>query len=114
MSGKSFVFSWQGVPQLDQLHDDLRAAEMFMEAPRFSVPESQYRALSGEFWREGGKVYKLVDIRDLNSSTSGETPGFVHVMGAFELVQEIHIDNGVEVKIYTKLRQHIDFTKALG
>lgn len=53
MSGKSFVSIYTGAPQLDQLNDDMRAAELLKEAPRVSVPEIEFNAMRSGIMRNG-------------------------------------------------------------
>jgi hypothetical protein len=74
-----------GAPLLEQLYQDLRAAEMFREGPRLSVPESQYSAMIGESWKEDGKHYKLVDNRDALPASSSEATLVDRCLGTFRL-----------------------------
>lgn len=69
-----------GTPQLEQLNDDLRAAEMFREAPRILAPEMTHDSYS-----EGGKVFRLVDNRDMHFATYGEAALSDRSLGSFRL-----------------------------
>ncbi len=80
-----FGFVLTGGPRLKQLHADLRAAELDREAPRLSVPESQYRAMCGETWHEGGLLYELLDIREPQLAPPVEIGKFENSLGAFKL-----------------------------
>jgi len=76
---------YTGSPQLEQLNEDLRAAELGREAPRLSVPEDQYNLLIGGAQHEDGKRYEVVDTRQLHSATSGEATLFDRSLGTFRL-----------------------------
>lgn len=85
MSGRSFTSIYLSTPQLDQLNDDLRAAETDREAPRLSVSKHQVKAISGEAWRVGGKLYRLVDRRNSRSEVLAEETLFDGSLGTFRL-----------------------------
>ena len=85
MSGKSFVSIYLGSPQLEQLNDDLRAAEMAREAPSLMVSETQYKAMSEESWRNGDKLYELVNRREFHAAASKEATFIERSLGTFRL-----------------------------
>ena len=80
MSSNGLVSIYMGTPQLEQLNDDLRAAEMFREAPRILAQETSREAC----W-EGGKLYKLVDNRDVHFTASCEAALSDRSLGTFRL-----------------------------
>ena len=80
MSDHSLVSIYMGTPQLEQLTDDLRAAEMSREAPRILVPE---RIRDSYF--EGGKLFRLVDDRDVPFTGSGDGALSDRSVGTFRL-----------------------------
>ncbi len=49
MAARSIGSILSGAPQLDQLEKDLRAAELALEAPRYSVSDPQSRELHDKF-----------------------------------------------------------------
>jgi hypothetical protein len=85
VSNKGFVSIYTGAPQLDQLNDDMRAAELLKEAPRLAVPESQFRGFCGDSWREGGKRYRFVDDRKPFSALAAEATLSACSLGTFRM-----------------------------
>ena len=70
---------------MEQLYLDLRAAELFREAPRLSVPEREYKAMFRDCVREGGKMYTFVDDRKSASVASSEATLCRRTLGTFKL-----------------------------
>jgi hypothetical protein len=78
MSDKSFLSTFMGSPQLEQLTDDLREAEMSREAPRLMVTEREYKAMRGE-------LYHFADIRESHFVAPREATLFDRILGSFRL-----------------------------
>ena len=85
MSDKSFLSTFLGSPQLEQLTDDLREAEMTREAPRLMVSDGQYKAMTGESRREGGRFYNFTDIRGSHFVRPREVTLLDRSLGTFRL-----------------------------
>jgi hypothetical protein len=85
MSGKSFVSILTGVPQLEQLNNDFREAELAREAPRLMVSETQHKAMKGESFRKGSKLYDFTDIRETHFETLRKASLLDRSLGSFRL-----------------------------
>ena len=78
MSSKSLMSLFAGTPQLEQLSDDLREAELNRQAPRLVVSEREYQAMSGE-------LYDFADIRGWHFVTHREETPLDRSLGTFRL-----------------------------
>jgi len=85
MSDKSFMSMFMGSPQLEQLNDDLRTAELDRQAPRLALSESAYKAIVEDSCDIGGKHFDLINSRGPHPESSAKTTLGFRSLGFFQL-----------------------------
>jgi len=81
---ENFLSLYMGTPKTEQVEKDLRAAEIFKEAPRLAVPQSQAAAFTGRSWSENGAEFNLVDDRERSNLDAADVSDEPIVLTTFK------------------------------